>query len=320
MSEIFNNAINSIILGIEDFETGTEVRMLSAARNYYAGLLLLAKECLVRAAPNADAMEIIGAKFKPKPDGDGGVEHEVEGYATIDLSQLKTRFKDFDLLWPKVDINKLQRFRNDLEHYHLKEPASALSEAIASSFPMVVDFFGILKEDPQSILGEAWAAILKQRVTFNKIQMKCIESLEAIKWPAEVYSLDSMQCPACGSSLVGQLYPENKTHEYVEGKCYQCGKQFDFETTMELVAQASYGVSAYEIAKEGLQPPVVDCPECGASAYVESGDVSVCFCCGESVAGECSRCSNSISSHDYHPDHPVLCSYCGYMWDKLLRE
>ena len=143
MSEIFDNAITSIVLGIEDFETGTDDRMLSAARNYYAGLLLLAKECLVRAAPQADAMDVIGAKFKPKPDGEGGVDHEVVGYTTVDLTHLKSRFKDFGLEWPDADINKLQRFRNDIEHHHLKEPVSALGEAIASSFPMVVDFCDI---------------------------------------------------------------------------------------------------------------------------------------------------------------------------------
>ncbi len=321
MSEIFDNAITSIVLGVEDFETGTDARMLSAARNYYAGLLLLAKECLVRAAPKADAMEIIGAKFKPKPDGDGGVEHEVEGYSTIDLNQLKARFKDFDLPWPKADINKLQRFRNDLEHYHLKEPVSALSESIASSFPMVVDFFAILGEDPQSALGRSWATILKQRAAFEKIQSKCILSLKAVDWPAKVSSLDRIKCPACGSSLVGQLDLENEDHEYLEGKCYQCGEQFGHETASELVAQASYGISAYEIAKEGLQPPVTDCPECGVAAYVESPEgVSVCFCCTESVAGECARCSNEINAYDYDPDHPDLCSYCGYMLDKIMRE
>jgi len=144
MTQIFDNAVASIRLGIEDFEIGTDERMLSAARNYYAGLLLLAKECIVQRAPDADAMEVIGAKFKPEPDGDGGVVHVPDGYATVDLAQLKKRFKDFGLDWPDADIGKLQRFRNDLEHLHLKEPVSALKEAIASSFPMVVDFFGTL--------------------------------------------------------------------------------------------------------------------------------------------------------------------------------
>lgn len=70
--DIFDNAVASITLGIEDFCEGTDARMLSAARNYYAELLLLGKECLVPTAPDADPMEVIGAKFEPVPDGDGG--------------------------------------------------------------------------------------------------------------------------------------------------------------------------------------------------------------------------------------------------------
>lgn len=320
MSEIFDNAITSIVLGIEDFETGTDERMLSAARNYYAGLLLLAKECLVRAAPKADAMEIIGAKFKPKPDGDGGVEHEVEGYATVDLNQLKARFKDFGLPWPKADINKLQRFRNDLEHYHLKEPVSALSEAIASSFPMVVDFFSILDEDPQTELASVWGTILEQREAFEKVQKKCFDSLENVDWPAEVSNLDRMACPNCGSSLVGQSDPDNESREQVVGKCYQCGEEIDFEKMMEMVVAASYEDDAYIRAKQGLSSTIADCPECGAPAYVETGEVSVCFVCGESVSGECARCGNGIDVNEYNSDYPGLCSYCAYVSEKTMRD
>lgn len=320
MSEIFENAIASILLGIEDFETGTDERMLSAARNYYAGLLLLAKECLVRAAPNADAMEIIGAKFKPKPDSNGGVYHEVVGYTTIDLAQLKSRFKDFELDWPDADIVKLQRFRNDLEHHHLKEPVSALGEAIASSFPMVVDFCTILGEDPQSQLADGWDTILAQRTAYEKVQKQCIASLERVDWPAQVSDLDRMACPECGSSLLGQDDPDNEDRESVVGKCYQCGAEIGFEKMMELVVAASYEIDAYIMAKEGMSSPIADCPECSAPAYVESGYTSICFICGESIAGDCARCGADIDVNEYNSEYPDLCSYCAYMSEKVMRE
>lgn len=320
MSEIFDNAIASIVLGIEDFETGTDKRMLSAARNYYAGLLLLAKECLVRAAPKANAMEIIGAKFEPKPDGDGGVTHEVVGYTTIDLAQLQSRFKSFGLPWPKADINKLQRFRNDLEHYHLKEPVSALGEAIAASFPMVVDFFNILEEDPQIELLGVWGTILEQREAFEKVQKKCLESLKSVRWPAEVSNLDRMACPNCASSLVGQSDPDNTAHDHIVGKCYQCGKEISFEKMMEAVVTASFDTDAYIRAKEGLNSSIADCPHCWAKAYVENGEVSVCFACGETVSADCEHCGTRIDVNEYNHDNPELCSYCAHMWEKAMRE
>lgn len=320
MSEIFENAVVSITLGIEDFEDGSDTRMLSAARNYYAGLLLLAKECLIAAAPKADAMEIIGAKFKPVPDRDGGVEHAVYGYATVDLGQLQTRFKDFGLPWPDVNIKKLQQFRNNLEHYHLEAPASALSEAIASSFPMIVDFFAILREDPQEYLSDVWDTIIAERATFEKVRQACLESWEPVDWPAPVQNLDRMSCPNCQSSLIGQRFTSNADYQTADGKCFQCGHEIDRESMMEKVVAASYEVAAYIMAKEGLNPAIATCPECGSDTYVDDGEHSVCFTCGESIAGECARCSATIDVNEYSPDHPELCSYCAHMLEKVMRE
>ena len=320
MSEILDNAIKSIRLGIEDFRTADDDRMLSAARNYYAGLLLLAKECLIRAAPEVDPMEIIGAKFKPVPDGEGGVKHVVEGYATIDLAQLQTRFKDFGLAWPDTDIKKLQRYRNDLEHFHLKEPASALGEAIGSSFTMVVDLFGTLGEDPQSVLEDLWETILEQKEAFEKVQKACLASWEPIQWPEDVEHMDRLSCSQCGSSLIGQVDPANSEHTQVQSKCFQCGEEFDFEKTMEMVVEASFGVDAYIMAKEGMSSAIADCPECGSSTYVEAGEISVCYTCGESVSGECIRCGTGINVHEYNSDYPDLCSYCAYMTEKVMQE
>lgn len=320
MSEIFENAVTSITLGIEDFETGTDERMLSAARNYYAGLLLLAKECLVNAAPDADAMDIIGARFKPVPDGHGGIEHVVQGYTTIDLAQLKERFKDFKLPWPDANIKQLQQFRNNLEHYHLKEPASALGEAIAASFPMIVDFFKILGEDPQEYLADVWDTIIAERATFEKVRESCLVSWEGVEWPALVKDLDKMSCPSCKSSLVGQADAANTDHENIEGKCFQCGHEIDREALMVMVVTASYEIDAYLMAKDGLNSAIATCPHCAAEAYVETGETSVCFSCGESVAGECERCGTRVDVHEYNYDYEGLCSYCAHMAEKYMRD
>ncbi len=53
MNTLFDNAIQSIQLGVEDYQANDPRRALSAVRNFYAGILLLAKEVLVRTAPGA---------------------------------------------------------------------------------------------------------------------------------------------------------------------------------------------------------------------------------------------------------------------------
>jgi len=65
MNSLFKNAIESIQLGVEDFEANDPRRALSAVRNFYPGTLLLAKEVLVRKAPKAIPHDVIGTRFKP---------------------------------------------------------------------------------------------------------------------------------------------------------------------------------------------------------------------------------------------------------------
>jgi hypothetical protein len=160
------NAVHSIQLGIEDFKSNDPRRLLSAARNYYAGLLLLAKACLLDAAPKADPMEVIGAKFKPVLDGNGDVDFEPAGNNTVDFEEVRKRFKDFGLSWPAVPIERLQRLRNDLEHFHPREPLQAVKEAIAQSFLMVDELFKLLHCDPATELGDAWQVMLAERDFF----------------------------------------------------------------------------------------------------------------------------------------------------------
>ena len=97
MNTLYQNAIDSIQLGIEDYQANDPKRALSAVRNFYAGTLLLAKEVLVRTAPKANAADILGAKYKPVSDGSGGVEYEAVAHTTIDFTQVGERFKDFGL-------------------------------------------------------------------------------------------------------------------------------------------------------------------------------------------------------------------------------
>lgn len=75
-SALFNNAIASIRMGVEDYKLKEDARYISAVRNLYAGVLLLAKEALVRAVPNEPPELILGAWFKQVPDGNGGIRFE----------------------------------------------------------------------------------------------------------------------------------------------------------------------------------------------------------------------------------------------------
>src|SRR5947209_6514996 len=117
MNTLFDNAAQSIQIGIEDYQANDPRRALSAVRNFYAGVLLLAKEVLIRRAPEAEPAEVIGARYKPVPDGEGGVRFKSASQQTIDFATLGERFKDFGLKIDQAALNDLNRIRNDIEHY-----------------------------------------------------------------------------------------------------------------------------------------------------------------------------------------------------------
>ena len=78
------------------YKSNEPARALSAVRNFYAGLLLLAKGVLVRQSPNAGENEIIAADYKPVPDDVGGVKYvpslgeQLIGIQSVGASMIST--------------------------------------------------------------------------------------------------------------------------------------------------------------------------------------------------------------------------------------
>lgn len=320
MSTLFDNAINSIKLGIEDFQSNDERRPVSALRNFYAGVLLLGKECLVRAAPEADPMEIIASKFVPVPNEDGGVDHEPKGYRTIDLDELRQRFKQFNLAWPSGDIKSLQKLRNELEHFHSSAPTETIRQAIAGCFPLVEGFFKFLGESPAETLESAWEVMLAEEAFFKKQKSDCDQSYSKLPWGESLSNTDMLSCSDCGSSLIFQTDPENDDPSAIAGKCLACGSEYEAEQTVRMIVEAEHGVDDYILVKDGGEPTIHDCPECHQPTYVWDGETNVCYYCDEAVSGECSFCGDSLSVTNQSVDNGALCDYCAYRMDKIRRE
>ena len=218
MDTLFKNAIDSIQLGIEDYQADDPKRALSAVRNFYAGTLLLAKEVLVRAAPDASPDEILGAKDKPISDGNGGVEFEAVGQNTVDFSQLAERFKDFELPIDYSILRDLNGIRNDIEHRYTSVPPEKVREAIAAAFPVVVSLFRLAEEEPHKVLGDLWLVMLDVRAFYERELNECRSSFDNVDWISSSLAGAQKVCPECNSYLVEQIDPSNKSHEEAHGK------------------------------------------------------------------------------------------------------
>lgn len=320
MPELLNNAVNSIILGIEDYQSNDDKRPVSALRNFYAGVLLLGKACLCSAVPKSDPMEILAAKFVPTIGQDGKVLHQPDGNRTIDLQGLKRRFKQFHLRWPSANIDRMQELRNQFEHFHSPAPRESIQQAIADCFPLVQGFFEILKIDPLNSLGDAWQVMLDEKQFFSQQKKICNSSFEKLPWYVEVSQLEFVYCSACGSSLICQADRSNNDPASIEGKCLACGEAFSAEQTVEMIVESEYGGADHIAFQDGGESIINDCTECGQRAYVFDEEINKCYFCEASIFGTCGLCGEGLSVINQSVNDSNFCSYCGHKIEKVMRE
>ncbi|RDC60881.1 hypothetical protein HME9302_02097 [Alteripontixanthobacter maritimus] len=322
MPSLFDNAVASIRMGVEDFRQQDPDRDISAVRNFYAGVLLLAKEALIRAAPRADPELVIGARLKPVPNGSGGIEMERVGHTTVDFQQIGNRAKDFGVNIDHRALKALNRIRNDMEHHYTDESATAIRAAISKGFPVAASLFRQMDENPTDLLGDAWTTMLDTKDLYDQELREARATLENVAWHSPSLADASIQCVACKSELVEQTDPDNEAQDCVELRCRICGDLPDLADVIELVIEDLYGAEAYIRHKDaGEDGPVYACPACGRDALVEGEDV--CANCNEPLdySSECSRCGNEITVQDFLDGlDGGLCSYCNWQMEKVMNE
>lgn len=322
MSSLFSNAISSVRMGIEDFKQQDADRNVSAVRNFYAGVLLLAKEALIRAAPKADPELIIGAKMKPVPDGSGGIEMQQVGHTTIDFQQIGDRAKDFGISLDHKALKLLNTIRNDMEHHYTSESDTAIREAISKGFPVVASLLGQLEEDPAELMPEAWSTMLETKELYEKELAEARETLKPIKWFSPSINENVFKCTSCQSELIEQTEDGNTSQDFVELRCKTCSAAVDTADAIEGALDRIYGADSYSRQKDTGEPgPLYRCPACDRDTLVE-GEGS-CAACDEPLdyESECIRCGEGISTQDYLDGlDDGLCSYCSYVAEKVMRD
>jgi hypothetical protein len=97
---LIDNAVESIQIGVEDFESSDTRRVLSAVRNISAGILLLYKEKLRQLSPPGSDEVLIKQNIHPKLNPSGQLEYVGYGKKTVDVQKIKERFKSLG-----IDVN-----------------------------------------------------------------------------------------------------------------------------------------------------------------------------------------------------------------------
>lgn len=322
MSALLKNAVDSLAIGVEDFSANDPRRTLSAVRNFYAGAVLLAKEALIRGAPNANPDEIIGARYKPVPDGAGGVTHVQDGAGTIDFQTIGKRFKDFGIKADPKRLEQLNRIRNDIEHRYSTQTDATIREAIAMAFPLVSDLFREIGESPVKHLGDSWQVMLETAQLYEQELALCRQSLDRVTWLSDTMAKANPACLFCGSGLVAQDEPAKVDQGSLILRCKACGEHQETIFSIEQTVVAALETDAYlRVKDEGRDGPLFTCPECDLTTFIDFEDQ--CAACGfvPDSDSECARCGSDIELDiRLHNGGGSLCGYCIYAAEKVMRE
>ena len=322
MPSLFENAIASIRMGVEDFQLEDDDRDISAVRNLFAGVLLLAKEALVRQAPNADPRDVIWAAFKPVPDGQGDLTFIPDRNNTVDFSTIAARFKDFGLKIDSGALSDLHKIRNAMEHHFAHQPGATIRAAIIKAFPVVSSLFRQIDETPSEWLGQAWAVMMEDRSLYEHERAAAAGSLAKVAWFAPFLEKVAFTCDACDLDLLEQVDPDNAAQDAIEFRCRKCAARPDREDIIERAVEVHYGAESHIRAKEGIsEGPTYDCTECSRETYLEDEDC--CANCGYVIdyTAQCLRCHNGISIQDYLDGNDSgVCGYCQNVWAKMEDE
>src|SRR6266478_2845741 len=295
MNTILENAIASIQIGIEDYESKDARRILGAVRNISAGILLLFKERLRQLSPIGSDEVLVKKAVRPEV-AVSGVQFRGHGKKTVDVQEIKERFGSLKV---SVDWERLETvisIRNDVEHYTSAVPPPQVRELLADSFVVVRDFITQeLKGDPAQLLGaETWSVLLDVHEIYSQELAACRKALTAVHWnsPGRKKVSEYLRCAKCDSELLKPVDPGAEVSALVF-RCSSCGDESGFEDLVEKAVEPCWFADMYLSMTDGGDAPIEDCPECGKYTFVvEEGQ---CLACSQGLRYfECGVCYQAL--------------------------
>lgn len=316
--KVLQNAIASVKLGIEDYQlsqgrSGNPLRAISAARNLFAGVLLLFKYKIadLASSPEHAATLIYKAKkFKPYRTSRHNIEWrpELERNKTIDVADIELHFNGLGINTNWKAVNELQRCRNDLEHLHPKYPVEDINKFLLELFPLLKDFItNELEENPATLLGDAWETMLRNHEFFarnlNESRRKW-EEIGVLKHTLRLF--ECCNCQYCGSPL---LEPNRED--------MQVGIPFDHIEFRYTCLVCSSSDSFVELLSEELRSTKEDfyeddeiienCGGCGNPLF-DLQEEHCHLCSYQNHIARCTGCHKILET--YEAENGELCSRC----------
>lgn len=310
---ILKNAVDSISLGIEDYQLGIgncessdPRRLVSCTRNLFAGIILLFKHKLAKLSPPGSDEVLIKQCILPIRNSEGNIEWQGQREKTVGVQEIRERFENLDVRVDWKRINAINKYRNNIEHYYSSEPHNSIRSLITDCFIVIRNFVREhLKMDPLDLFGaDIWKVLTGIVEVYEEEKQECIKHIKSIECEhnkLEV-SLIEYRCGECRSGLI-DVTSQSSDIFNTKFKCRSCGKNWDFVSIVDQAIPEYFSIQNYLSVKDGGYPvTTATCPTCGLETYVFEEDK--CLICGEMASLECQLCGELIM------DGGAFCSYC----------
>lgn len=276
---ILQNAIDSIAIGLEDFESDDKRRLISSTRNIFAGILLLFKHRLYELSPKGSNGALIKQSVIPELDATGAVNWVGKGEKTVNVQNIKDRFKslNIEVEWNRFD--EINKYRNDIEHYYSARKTQPVQQLISDSFLIIRDFISDqLNEDPKRLLGDvSWKILVAVNEVYEKEKLECNATIEKLNYYNHEISnaFIAARCSECGSSLIESTEDGGDAID----SSFRCRSCEHTETYKEFVCPAVSDLyDFYSDYIGGDMTILIDCPSCDKGVYIAYE--SICAFCG----------------------------------------
>jgi hypothetical protein len=311
---ILENAVDSIAIGLEDYQSTDERRIISSTRNIFAGILLLFKYKLAELSPPNSDEALIKEKILPVIDA-GQVNWVGKGGKTVDVRAIKDRFQSLgiELDWKRLE--KINKYRNDIEHYYSNLKHESIQQLISDSFLIIREFISVhLCRDPKELLGEeAWAVLVEVNEVYEREKLECVEKIKNLVFYSNeiCLALAEYSCNECGSGLIAPLGESDEAIEE-EFECRSCNENYVYENIINRALPEYFRDAIYFSHKEGDYIPLTGCPHCLEDVYLYHE--KICASCGETAEHECDVCGSTMNPEEISED--PICSSCLYVMEK----
>lgn len=303
-------------------------------RNIYASLLLFLKEGLSRNSPSDSNEVLLKANILPIRDHEGRILFLGSGSKTVNSHTIQERYKSLGIQINWAPFEKIQKERNNIEHYYSTTPIDVVQSVICNASTFIIDILKkVLNTDPASTLGPTWKQITGIFDIYQPIKDNCnktfnIFAKNKLMPPRAKALMEDFSCPECNSKLLylftGQETPSEDVTIKIDDPdnceliCYACHSKVNLVEAFEEFAEDGYEVALDDL-RGGHLPVVKECPACGHETFIDDYSINSCiYCDGRKEYEHCDICGRSLSLEEQEFDG--LCMDCDYNYQKAMSD